>query len=81
MIRIELFQTNGKCTIIILFCLLRVTQGVLYCTQVIVAICDIKMIRIKLFQTNGKCTIMILFCLLRVTQGVLYYTQQFATSR
>ena len=48
MTRAELIQTNGKCTIMILFCLLQVTQVAVYKTQVTVARCGIKMIRAKL---------------------------------
>ena len=36
MVRVALFQTNSKCTFIILFGLLKVTQGAVNITKVIV---------------------------------------------
>ena len=45
MVRVELFQTNSKCTFIILFGLLQVTQGLVNVTKVIVAHCHVKMSR------------------------------------
>ena len=53
MVRVELFQTNSKCTFIILFGLLQVTQVAVNITKVIVARCHIKMVRVELFQINS----------------------------
>ena len=45
----ELFQANGKCTIIIFLCLLQVTKSMMHISQIIVTFCHIDMFRSELF--------------------------------
>ena len=61
MVRVELFQINSKCTFIILFGLLQVTQ-VSSCEHLVTKV-------ICRCTLNSKCTFIILFGLLQVTQG------------
>ena len=76
MFRFELFQTNGKCTIIAFLCLLEVTKFDMHSTQIIVTFCHIDVLRSELFQTNGQSTIMIFFCLLQVTKILVHSTYE-----
>ena len=61
--------------IMTLFCLLQVTKGTVYSTQIIVTMCHIDVFRSKIFQTNGKCTIMIIFCVPQVSKIIAHSTQ------
>ena len=56
-VKSELSQTNGQCTIMIVFCLAQVTQIFVYRTQVIVRIYNVNTLRSKFIETNGQCTI------------------------
>ena len=71
MVMSKLFQKNGQCTIMIILCLTKVTQLIVYNTQAIVRTCNVNMVRSKLFQKNGQCTIMIILCLTQVTQIIV----------
>ena len=49
MLRAELFQQNSQCTIVIIFCLIKVSQLTVHKTQIIVRRCNINMLRVEFF--------------------------------